>query len=69
MNKVKEIFNLLSIKIEQPFEITRPSCKGLYRLTDNLYIQRYSSDNKWESSQFQLCDLLNGTIDIKPIGI
>ena len=67
MNNANKIFNLLQLNIEQTFEIIRPTFKGIYRLTKDLYIERLTSDNRWESSQFQLCDLFNGAIDIKPI--
>ena len=67
MNNAKKIFELLHLQSEQSFQVTKPLFEGIFRLTDNLYIQKQISENKWESSQFQLCDLFNGTIDIKPI--
>ena len=65
MDKSKEVFNLLNLKPNQSFRIIKPTFDGSYRLTDNLYIQKQISDNEWESSQFQLCDLCNGTVDIE----
>lgn len=65
MNKQKEIFNLLHLKENGLFEITKPHFKGLFKLTKDLYIKKFNG-REWESSQFQLCDLLNGAIDINP---
>lgn len=67
MNKTKEIFDLLKLKSKQPFEIIKPTFEGIYRLTDKLYIQKQVNDNIWISSQFQLCDLVNGTLSIRPM--
>ena len=67
MNKVKEIFDLLNLEIEQPFKIIKPSFDGIFKLTKDLYIQKQINENEWESSQFQLCDLFNDAINIEPI--
>lgn len=66
MNKQKEILELLHLNENGLFEITRPHFKGLFKLDENLYIEKLNN-NVWESSQFQLCDLFNGAIDIKPV--
>ena len=64
---IKEIFKLLQLKENQCFKIIKPSFNGIYRLTEDLYIQKQNENNNWESCQFQLCDLFNGAIDIEPI--
>lgn len=66
MNKQKEILKLLYLNEKGLFEITRPHFKGLFKLDENLYIKKLIN-NVWESSQFQLCDLFNGAIEIKPV--
>ena len=64
---INEIFKLLRLKENQQFKIIKPAFNGIYRLTEKLYIQTQNINNEWESSQFQLCDLFNGTISIEPI--
>lgn len=66
MNKRKEILKLLGLNENGLFEIIKPHFNGLFKLDDNLYVKKLN-DDMWNSTQFQLCDLLNGTIDIKSI--
>lgn len=66
MNKRKEILKLLGLNENGLFEIIKPRFSGLYKLCDDLYVRKLN-DDMWNSTQFQLCDLFNGAIEIKPI--
>lgn len=66
MNKSKQIFEILNLNDDGLFKIIHPQCDGLFKLTNLLYIKKYNG-SIFESTQFQLCDLLNGTLEIKSV--
>lgn len=63
MNKKYEIYKLLRLNQSGMFKIVKPHFNGIFRLNDKLYIEKFN-DDLWQSCQFQLCDILNGTLEI-----